>query len=47
MAIDDELMRKLKLPADLMLLDLVSIDATWSAFSLRSDRPGETRQAVR
>jgi hypothetical protein len=33
--------------ADLMWLGLVSIDATWSAFSLRRYRPGEARQAFR
>jgi hypothetical protein len=32
---------------DLMWLGLVSIDATWSAFSLRRYRPGEARQAFR
>ena len=33
--------------ADLMWLGLVSIDAAWSAFSLRRYRPGEARQTVR
>jgi hypothetical protein len=33
--------------ADLMWLSLVSIDDTWSAFSLRRYRPGEGRQAFR
>ena len=33
--------------ADLMWLTLVSIDDTWSAFSLRRYRPGEARQAFR
>jgi hypothetical protein len=33
--------------ADLMWLGLVSIDATWSAFSLRRYRAGEARQAFR
>jgi hypothetical protein len=33
--------------ADLMWLGLVSVDDTWSAFSLRRYRPGETRQAFR
>ena len=33
--------------ADLMWLGLVSIDATWSAFSLRRYRPGEARQTFR
>jgi hypothetical protein len=33
--------------ADLMWLTLVSIDDTWSAFSLRHYRPGEPRQAFR
>jgi hypothetical protein len=33
--------------ADLMWLGLVSIDATWSAFSLRHYRTGEARQAFR
>jgi hypothetical protein len=33
--------------ADLMWLGLVSIDATWSAFSLRHYRSGEARQAFR
>jgi hypothetical protein len=32
---------------DLMWLGLVSIDATWSAFSLRRYRPGEARQTFR
>jgi hypothetical protein len=32
---------------DLMWLALVSIDETWSAFSLRHHRPGEPRQAFR
>lgn len=33
--------------ADLMWLTLVSIDDTWSAFSLRRYRPGEARQTFR
>jgi hypothetical protein len=33
--------------ADLMWLGLISIDQTWSAFSLRRYRPGEARQTVR
>jgi hypothetical protein len=33
--------------ADLMWLTLVSIDETWSAFSLRHDKPGEARQTFR
>ena len=33
--------------ADLMWLGLVSIDPTWSAFSLRHYRPGEARQTFR
>jgi hypothetical protein len=33
--------------ADLMWLTLVSIDDTWSAFSLRRYRPGEARQKFR
>ena len=33
--------------ADLMWLGLVSIDATWSAFSLRRYRPAEARQTFR
>ncbi len=33
--------------ADLMWLSLVSIDDTWSAFSLRHYRPGEARQTFR
>jgi hypothetical protein len=33
--------------ADLMWLTLVSIDDTWSAFSLRHYRPGEARQTFR
>lgn len=33
--------------ADLMWLGLVSIDPTWSAFSLRHNRPGEARQTFR
>jgi hypothetical protein len=33
--------------ADLMWLTLVSVDDTWSAFSLRRYRPGEARQAFR
>ena len=33
--------------ADLMWLGLVSIDETWSAFSLRRYRPGEARQTFR
>jgi hypothetical protein len=33
--------------ADLMWLGLISIDATWSAFSLRRYRPGEARQSFR
>jgi len=32
---------------DLMWLTLVSIDETWSAFSLRHSRAGEPRQAFR
>jgi hypothetical protein len=32
---------------DLMWLTLVSIDETWSAFSLRHYRPGEPRQTFR
>jgi len=32
---------------DLMWVTLVSIDETWSAFSLRHARPGEARQAFR
>jgi hypothetical protein len=32
---------------DLMWLTLVSIDDTWSAFSLRHYRPGEARQTFR
>jgi hypothetical protein len=33
--------------ADLMWLSLVSIDETWSAFSLRRYKPGEARQTFR
>jgi hypothetical protein len=33
--------------ADLMWLTLVSIDDTWSAFSLRHYKPGEARQTFR
>jgi hypothetical protein len=33
--------------ADLMWLSLISIDDTWSAFSLRHYRPGEARQTFR
>ena len=33
--------------SDLMWLSLVSIDATWSAFSLRPYKPGEARQTFR
>ena len=33
--------------ADLMWLGFISIDPTWSAFSLRRYRPGETRQTFR
>jgi len=33
--------------ADLMWLALVSIDETWSAFSLRHYKPGEARQTFR
>jgi hypothetical protein len=33
--------------SDLMWLGLVSIDATWSAFSLRHYRAGEARQTFR
>jgi hypothetical protein len=33
--------------ADLMWLTLVSIDDTWSAFSLRRYKPGEARQTFR
>jgi len=32
---------------DLMWLTLVSIDDTWSAFSLRRHKPGEARQTFR
>ena len=32
---------------DLMWLTLVSIDDTWSAFSLRHHKPGEARQTFR
>ncbi len=32
---------------DLMWLALISIDATWSAFSFRHYRPGEARQTFR
>jgi len=32
---------------DLMWITLVSLDATWSAFSLRPLRPGEARQTFR
>ena len=32
---------------DLMWLSLVSVDDTWSAFGLRSYRPGEPRQTFR
>ena len=32
---------------DLMWLSLVSIDETWSAFSLRHYKPGEARQTFR
>jgi hypothetical protein len=32
---------------DLMWISLVSIDATWSAFSLRPYKPGEARQTFR
>ena len=32
---------------DLMWLRLVSVDETWSAFSLRHYKPGEARQAFR
>ena len=33
--------------SDLMWLSLVSIDETWSAFSLRHYKPGEARQTFR
>ena len=33
--------------ADLMWLGLVSVDETWSAFSLRPYKPGEARQTFR
>jgi hypothetical protein len=33
--------------ADMMWLTLVSIDETWSAFSLRHYKPGEARQTFR
>jgi hypothetical protein len=33
--------------ADLMWLSLISIDDTWSAFSLRHYKPGEARQTFR
>jgi hypothetical protein len=33
--------------ADLMWLSLISVDETWSAFSLRRYRPGEARQSFR
>jgi hypothetical protein len=33
--------------ADLMWLSLVSLDETWSAFSLRKYKPGEARQTFR
>ncbi len=33
--------------ADLKWINLVSIDETWSAFSLRPYRPGEARQSFR
>jgi hypothetical protein len=33
--------------SDLMWLSLVSVDDTWSAFSLRPYRPGEARQTFR
>jgi len=33
--------------SDLMWLSLVSVDATWSAFSLRPYKPGEARQTFR
>ena len=32
---------------DLMWLTLISIDETWSAFSLRHYKPGEARQTFR
>ncbi len=33
--------------ADLKWINLVSVDETWSAFSLRPYRPGEARQSFR
>ena len=33
--------------ADLLWVNLISIDATWSAFGLRPLRPGEPKQAFR
>lgn len=32
---------------DLKWINLISVDDTWSAFSLRPYRPGEARQRVR
>lgn len=32
---------------NLMWINLISVDATWSAFSLRPYRPGEARQTFR
>jgi hypothetical protein len=34
-------------PADLKWINLVSVDDTWSAFSLRPYKPGEARQSFR
>lgn len=34
-------------PLDLKWINLVSVDATWSAFGLRRYRPGEARQSFR
>ncbi len=34
-------------PADLKWINLVSVDETWSAFSLRPYKPGEARQSFR
>jgi hypothetical protein len=33
--------------ADLKWINLISVDATWSAFSLRPYKPGEARQSFR
>jgi hypothetical protein len=33
--------------ADLMWINLISVDTTWSAFGLRPYRPGEARQTFR